>query len=158
MPDVQSLFLYRMDHGLAAAASPTRIAMIPHTDLLSLFKQFPRLERLFWRETLTDAAIYREAIANLGSRVAPERLAHLFCEHFTRMKSRKLVSGNSCKLPLTQQHLADVLGLSLVHVNRSLMALRKLKLADLKDGTLEVSDFEGLKAFCDFRDAYLHII
>ncbi len=135
MPDIQSLLLKRMDHGLSVAASSSQIAMISHAAILALFEKHPRLERLFWHDTLIDASLYREALTSMGTRPAMQRMAHYFCEHYTRMKNRGLAENGSCEMQMTQSLLSEALGLSLVSANRSVKFLRNNKLADHKTGS-----------------------
>lgn len=78
----------------------------------------------FWHETLVDAAIYREWVANVGGRNALARVAHLICELASRLESVDLVEDGAFRLPFTQENLADACGLSTVHVNRTLQGLR----------------------------------
>jgi DNA-binding transcriptional regulator LsrR (DeoR family) len=63
----------------------------------------------------------------------------------------------TCDLPITQTELADATGLSTVHVNRTLQALRRKKLIRWKDANFEVLDWEGLKEAGDFNATYLHL-
>jgi hypothetical protein len=96
----------------------------PTKTLRELNRAYPRLADAFWRDTLVDAAIFREWIVNVGSREAYGRLAHLICEVFLKLRAIGLAQGQSFDLPITQAELGDALGLSTVHVNRSLMQLR----------------------------------
>ena len=84
-PDLQSLFLARADHYLATL-TPAVVAFIPHDALLELTLQHPRLGHCLWRDTLIDAAIFREWIINIGRRSALGRIAHLLCEQTVRLK------------------------------------------------------------------------
>jgi CRP-like cAMP-binding protein len=86
VPDLQSLFLNTMDHNLGCITRST-VAFIQHNSLKSLFTRFPRVTEVIWRETLIDAAIFREWIIGMGCRDAPQRIAHLFCELFARMRA-----------------------------------------------------------------------
>jgi CRP-like cAMP-binding protein len=86
IPDLQSLFLRTMDHNLGCA-TPATVALIQHDNIKSLFAAFPRVGEILWRETLIDAAIFREWITGIGCRDAPQRIAHLFCELFARMRA-----------------------------------------------------------------------
>ncbi len=90
-------------------------------------------------------AIQREWTVNLGQRTAIERVGHLFCELFLRLRCVGLTEGDSCALPLTQVELADALGLSNVHVNRTLQELRRAGLIVLKGGRLTIPDFAALQ-------------
>jgi CRP-like cAMP-binding protein len=157
LPDIQSLFLKHLDHGISVAAEPSRVALVPHSALIALFDTHRRLERVFWRETLIEASLYRESLTSMGTRPALQRAAHYFCEHFTRMKTRDLADESSCDMPLTQFHLAEALGVSLVSVNRCIRVLRERGLADHREGLLRVLNWTGLAALAEFDDSYLFI-
>jgi CRP-like cAMP-binding protein len=97
-------------------------------------------------------------MVGMGRRSAYTRIAHLLCEVFVRLKVIGKTEGNSCKLPFTQAEIADALGLSTVHVNRSLQSLRGDRLISThKTSTLTILDWEGLTKAGEFDDAYLHI-
>ena len=130
----------------------------PHDAVRALIGAHPRIGDIFWRDTLIDAAIFREWMVGMGRRSAYSRIAHLLCEVFTRLKVIGLTHGNSCSFPVTQAEIADSLGLSTVHVNRSLMSLRADGLIDSKMlKTLTILDWEGLKKAGEFDPTYLHI-
>src|SRR5215211_5015427 len=124
VPDLQSLFLRHLDHSLAASV-PSQAGFIPHETLRTLMRRSPTLTELLWRDTLIDAAIFREWIVAMGQRPARSHLAHLLCEVFTRLRAVGLAQDHACNLPLTQTELGDVCGLSTVHVNRTLQDLRR---------------------------------
>jgi CRP-like cAMP-binding protein len=117
----------------------------------------PRIADALWRDTLIDAAVFREWIVGLGRRDALTRIAHLFCEMLVRLKSVGLAEGNACDLPMTQAEIGDALGLSTVHVNRILRSLRAAGLIELRAGTLTVKDWEGLQSAGVFDATYLHL-
>jgi CRP-like cAMP-binding protein len=83
MPDAQGLFIEQMDHTVCALG-PAVLAFIPHAEIVKAFKARPSLGFAIWRETLIDAAIFREAITNNSARPVLARMAHLFCELFYR--------------------------------------------------------------------------
>jgi CRP-like cAMP-binding protein len=155
IPDLQSLHLRSMDHSLGTL-TPCRLAFIAHQSLHGLFERHPRLTGVFWRETLIDAAIFREWMMNIGRRDAEARLAHLLCELFLRHKAVGLVQDHSIEFPITQGELGDATGLSVVHVNRMLQELRGQKLLTLEDRVLTVLDWLGLKQVAGFDPLYLH--
>jgi len=124
IPDLLSLHIDVMDHSLATIA-PSQVAFIPHASLGKLIDQNPRIAAAFWRDTLVDAALFREWIVNLGSRDAYSRIAHLVCEVFLKLRAVGLTKANSFEFPLTQSEIGDATGLSTVHVNRSMMELRR---------------------------------
>jgi CRP-like cAMP-binding protein len=156
IPDMQSIHISRMDHTLAAVA-PSTIILLPHPLVRAFFDRHPDIAALCWRDTLIDAAIFREWMVGLGRRDAYSRMARFFCEIFVKMRVVGLADGNSCDLPLTQTDLADSLGLSSVHVNRTLQELRAAGLADLRRGTLSVENWAGLQEAGEFDAGYLHL-
>src|SRR4051794_3697997 len=97
------------------------------------------------RRSEPPAAVFRERIVNLGSRDAYSRIAHLLCEIFLKLKAVGLTNGNTFDLPITQSKLADATGLSIVHVNRSLMQLRADGLIALHKGRCTFLDFKRLE-------------
>src|SRR3984885_16041106 len=117
--DLRVFILKRMDHSIGAIA-PSRVATISPENVLKLTHSYPALTRALWWSTLVEEAILREWIVNVGQRNALERMAHLFCELLYRFRAVGLNQGLSCTLPLTQTELAETLGLSSVHVNRTL--------------------------------------
>jgi CRP-like cAMP-binding protein len=156
MPDLQSLHLQRMDHNLATL-SPSVIAFIPHDALRPLLRRYPDLADAMWRDTLIDAAHYRERITSLGRRLALGRVAHLFCELYLRQRAMGLSNGMRCPLVPKQAELADALGLTSVHLNRVLRTLRQRKLVTLSGGILTIEDWDGLASVAEFDTTFLHL-
>jgi CRP-like cAMP-binding protein len=156
MPDVLSLHLAVMDHALATL-TPAKVAFIRHDTVRAFLHEHPRIGDAFWRDTLIDAAVFREWMVGIGRRDAPTRIAHLLCEMFLRLKVVGLAEGDACDLPITQAEIADALGLSTVHVNRSLQTLRAKDLFELRGGKLTVKDWEGLQEAGEFDPTYLHL-
>ena len=98
-------------------------------------------------------------LLNIGQRKAPERLAHFLCELAIRMRRLGLEQETGkLEVPLTQQDLADALGLTTVHVNRVLQGLRERGHVDLRRGILAIKNFDGLAAFAEFDDRYLAFV
>ncbi|WP_336492928.1 Crp/Fnr family transcriptional regulator, partial [Methylobacterium nigriterrae] len=116
----------------------------------------PRIARAFWWEALVGVAIVREWTVNLGQRIGLEKVGHLLCELFIRLRAVGLVEHNSCSLPLTQADLADATGLSNVHVNRVLQELRSSGLILLKDRRLTIPEMSALQVVSLFNPNYLH--
>jgi CRP-like cAMP-binding protein len=112
--DLHAFTLKIMDHDVMSMKACTA-AIVPHQSLKQLSEDFPHLSRLLWLTTTIDGAIQRAWIVSMGRRSARDRLAHLICELFIRLKSVGLVTGNSFDLPVTQIDLADIMGLSAVH-------------------------------------------
>jgi CRP-like cAMP-binding protein len=152
--DLHSFPLKQMPDGVVAL-SPTRIAQVPHERLRHITETQPHLSRLLWLLTLIDAAIHRKWIVSMGRRSAQARLAHLLCELFARLEVVDSTEGRSFHLPLTQAILADVLGLSIVHVNRVIQRLRKDGLVSWQGDLLTIEDWPRLSALAEFDPTYL---
>jgi CRP-like cAMP-binding protein len=156
IPDLQSLHIDVMDHSLATLVSSS-LAFIQHNDLRNLTRSHPRLGDLLWRDTLIDAAVFRQWMVGLGRRDAYSRIAHLLCELLVRLRAVELVEDHAFTLPVTQAELGDAFGLSTVHVNRVLQDLRGNGLITLQGGSLKVLDWDGLQRAGEFDPTYLHL-
>jgi CRP-like cAMP-binding protein len=156
IPDLQSLHLEKLDISVSTI-SPCKVAFIQHEVLLEVCGRHPRLASAMWRETLVYSSIFREWVANIGRREAYSRAGHLLCEFVVRLRAMGLASEYSCDFPMTQEDLADAMGISVVHVNRVLQELRKRDLIQLAQGSLTVLDWPRLKETGDFDPGYLHL-
>ena len=153
--DLTSLLLGTLDHSVATL-TPAKVALIPHATIQGWIERSPNLGHLLWQATQVDASVSREWIVNVGQRTAYQRTAHLLCELLLRMRSAGQADGYTCRLPLTQLVLADALGLTPVHVNRTLQWLRGEGLIAFGGGVLTVLDWLRLKRAGGFDPAYLH--
>jgi len=154
--DLNIYILKEMDHSIGAI-TPIRVARIAKEDFDALVEGHPRiLQALYWNELVT-AAVQREWTLNVGQRSAYERIAHLFVEMFLRMRAVGLTRDHSCDFPLTQNDIADVTGLTSVHVNRTLQELRRHELIELKGRELKIHDLQALKNAALFNPNYLHL-
>lgn len=156
MCDLRVFLLKRMDHSICALSDVTSMQISPE-EVMDLVDTYPRLTRALWWTTIVEDSITREWVVNVGQRTAFERLGHLVCEIFTRLEAIKLTRGNQCDLPLTQIELGDTLGLSSVHVNRTLMEMRRLNLLQFQGGTVELPDRKALEKAVGFDPTYLHL-
>ena len=145
-----------MDNSLAATA-PSVIGVIPHRELDRVMDAYPQVLRLVWRETLVQGAIFREWLMRNSLMLAHEQMAHFFCEIMLRARATGTAEGDSCALPMTQEDLADALGVTPVHVNRTLQVLRAGKLLEFRSGRLTVPDWHRLAEIADFDPMYLHM-
>jgi CRP-like cAMP-binding protein len=155
-PSLESLQLDRMDDSLCAIV-PSSVGILPHSELHALMHDRPNLLRLIWRSSLIQAAMFREWLMRNSRLPADAAMAHLFCEFFCRSRAAGLVENDSCEMPVTQEMLADALGLTGVHVNRTLQALRDTGAVDHKGGRLFMHDFDRLAQHADFDPTYLHL-
>ena len=153
--DLHVTLLDQMDHSIAAL-SRCKVAYIPMKLLDKLMEEDIGLARAFWWSMLRDEAILREWLVNLGQRRADQRLAHLFCEMLLRFKVVGLTDDDSFELPMTQEELGDAMGLTPVHINRTLQELRGRGLVEVKGRRVTMDDVDGLMAFAGFNPNYLH--
>ena len=154
--DIHVFILARMDHGIATLG-PARIATVSPQRLLEVMNRYRNIERALWWATLVDEAVLREWLVNMGQRDAYHRIAHLFCELWLRMQAVGLTSNGSISLPITQNELGDAMGLTPVHVNRTLQKLRGEGLITLDARQLTIPDPERLAAISGFEPNYLHL-
>jgi CRP-like cAMP-binding protein len=130
---------------------------VPHENLRRISSDHPHLTRLFWLNTLVDAAIHRNWIVALGRLPAVNRMAQLVCEMYVRLEVVDLARNHEFEFPLTQPVMADALGLSLVQVSRSLRTLRTQGLLAWRARTVRIPDWERLAAFAHFDPTYLSL-
>jgi CRP-like cAMP-binding protein len=154
--DLHGFLLKRLDHNIGSM-TPIRVASVPHDALRGITETHPHLGRLLWFSTLLDAAIHREKILSIGRRSALARIAHIFCELRLRLGMVGLASESGYALPLTQADLADVTGLTSVHVNRMLKKLRDDNLLTFRAGMVTIGDWERLQRIAEFDPTYLHL-
>lgn len=156
MCDLNVFILKEMDYSIGTI-TPVTIADLSREFFDEISAGYPRIATALWWETLVNAAIQREWTMNLGQRTASERMAHLLCEIYFRLRLGGLTDDSSCDFPLTQSDLADATGLSKVHVNRTLQELRATGLIVLKGKTLTVPSLERLMNTGLFNPNYLHM-
>ncbi|MCF4125685.1 Crp/Fnr family transcriptional regulator [Methylobacterium sp. SyP6R] len=154
--DLNIFLLRRMDHALGTL-TPVAVAKISRDLLQTMLNADPRLTRALWWEVLVTAAIHREWLVNIGRRTALERVAHLLCEVYFRQQAVGRAKDGRCELPITQVELADALGLSAVHVNRTLRELRLSGLIDWRDKVLAIPNIDALTGVARFAPDYLHL-
>jgi CRP-like cAMP-binding protein len=155
-PDAQALFLDRMDHAVCAIG-PATVACIPHKEIIKAFDRRPQVGFAIWRETLIDAAIFREAITNNSARGKPARMAHLFCELFYRARASGLSDGDALALPISLIQLGEALGMAIATVNRTLVELRASRTMEFRGGRLSIRNWPKLRAIGQFDPSYLHL-
>lgn len=154
--DLHVAILGEMDHCIGTL-TPCTVAQVPRRTIEELTDHHPRINRALWWATLTDEGVLREWLANVGQREAIQQLAHLFCELHLRLLSVGLADADGYDMPLRQPDLADILGLTSVHVNRVLQELRVAGLIVLRSRRLQIPNLAGLRAYCGFNPNYLHL-
>lgn len=156
IPDLQTLQIAAADHDYCSIG-PTVVASVPHAHLRDLMQRSGDITEIFWRDSLLQGALYCEWVNNLGSRPALERIAHLFCELASRLEIVSLCQNRAVfEIPFRQQDIAEALGLSTVHVNRSLQELRRRGLIEWQGHSVELLHRERLEQICEFSSDYLY--
>jgi CRP-like cAMP-binding protein len=148
--------LRTMDHSIGTL-TPVTVAEIPRDRLDILVGYHPRVGQALWWEMLAAASIQREWTVNIPRREGVDRLGHLFCELFHRLRAVGLTKEHGFGMPLRQSDLADATGLTDVHVNRCLQALRARDLIALRSRWLTILDLPALQRASRFGPGYLHL-
>jgi CRP-like cAMP-binding protein len=155
--NLQNLFLAKMDHSVSALMRTT-VALIPHREIRTLIEAHPLIAIRLWHETFIDAAISRKWLTGVGRRTAYANVAHFICEFVARMRSAGMSDGQTCDVPLTQSELGDALGLSTVHVNRTLKKLHQDGIVTWGSSSLVIHNTELLIEVADFDETYLELL
>lgn len=153
--DPHVFLLKEMDHAIALLTA-AKVALIPRTKIVQMFEESPALARAFWWSTLVDGSILREWLVNIGRRNAFDRVAHLFAELWLRMRAVGLTSGGAFDCPLTQADIADTVGLTAIHVNRTLQDMRCQGLIAGRRSGFVILDVPRLMEVSRFEPNYLH--
>lgn len=154
--DLHAYPLKILDHDVATMTAAT-VAIVPHAELDLITREMPNLMRKLWFATLIDAAIHRAWLFRLGRLDAVGRVAHFLCETNARLVSAGLSDGRRFALGLIQNDLAEICGLTNVHVNRVMRQLREEGLCVFRSSLVEILDFNRLVARGQFEPAYLYI-
>ena len=154
--DLDVALLHEMDHAIGTL-STCQVVRIDLPTIRNLVENHPSIARALRIVTLVDEATLREWLMNVGGRSADERVAHLFCELLLRFQAVGLATRDSYSLPIRQVDLADTTGLSAVHVNRTLQALRRQGLIALSGTSLTILDLPRLQDLAEFKANYLHL-
>lgn len=154
--DLQNILLGEADHNIQAL-SAAGVAQIPHELVMDLAFSRPNIGKALWRESMIEASIFREWVANVGRRDARARTAHMICELATRREAAGLGRRETYELPMTQEQIGDALGLTAVHVNRTLKLLQDDGLIVRSKRSVAISNWERLRVVGDFTSNYLHL-
>ena len=153
--DLHSAMLAEMDHSIETVTKAS-VAMISRQTIDTVMIDHPAVARAMYIAQLVDEGTLRAWIVSLGRRSSIERAAHLLLELYVRAVKVGLIVGGDMELPLTQAVIADALGMTPVHINRVLQALRKSGAVELRRGHLRIPDPAGLTRLSGFDDNYLH--
>jgi CRP-like cAMP-binding protein len=139
-----------------AALDDCTVSPVSFSRLLGLFESFPRLGAAIFWSLSCETAMYAEHLIGIGRRSALERVAHFLLEMQTRLQAIGLADERSFRLPLTQEVLADALGLSVQYVNQTLRQLREEDLVTVERHRVTIHDYEALTALADFERTYIN--
>lgn len=153
--DLHVGLLGEMDHNIQAATRAT-VATVSGATMQDLMASNPGIARAMYIAQLVDEGTLRAWIVSLGRRNSLERAAHLMLELFLRSTRVGATADGSMDLPLSQQILADALGMTVVHINRTLQSLRRSGAVEFDHGVLRIKDPAALTRLSGFDDSYLH--
>lgn len=154
--DLHNSFLDVADHNVQALTD-VEVALIPREVLRELNAAHPDVARGMLTEALIDASILMEWLLNVSRRDAKTRLGHFICELALRLRAAGVGEPASYSVPLTQDQMADALGMTQVHLNRMLMALGERGLIERDRRSVHILDWQALVDFSDFAPRYLHL-
>jgi CRP-like cAMP-binding protein len=156
MVDLQNSMLRVADHNVQMLTA-ARVALIPREAVVDLAFSRPEVGKTLWLETLIEGSISREWIANVGQRDSKSKVGHLLCEFAYRLNAVGLGEECNYELPMTQEQLADAVGLTSVHVNRTLKLLEAEDLIQRNRRSVVIRDWKRMAEVSDFRPTYLHL-
>lgn len=154
MCDLHSVVCPTAAWGITALTTTT-VLQVPHAELRKLVTTYPAIALAFWRDGTADASILAKWIGNLGRRDARARVAHLLCEIGLRMEAAGLATRDRFWFDVSQSNLADAVGLTSVHVNRTIQSLRRDGLIRTESRTIYVDDWSRLAGIAEFDADYL---
>jgi len=139
-------------HGIEAVTD-TSLCVFPRERLWELFRNFPNLGYDITWLAAREEGMVDDHLLTAGRRNATERVAMLLMHLFRRLDRVGMAEGGMIEFPINQQHIADALGLSLVHTNKTLRRLRQLGLHDIQDGKLRLLNTRALERIADYYDS-----
>ncbi|MEW4447408.1 Crp/Fnr family transcriptional regulator [Qipengyuania sp. JC766] len=154
--DADRLYLDRARFGLATITDCT-IVRLDRSKLREMAQSSPPVCRAFGAVLAIEKFSMSESAARLGQRCARNRMAHFFCEMAARLDKLAAASRRGHFFPITQEQLASILGMSVVHVNRTLQDLRADGLIELRAQRLQILDRTRLTQIAEFDDGYLNL-
>ncbi|ALR20976.1 Crp/Fnr family transcriptional regulator [Sphingobium baderi] len=154
--DLHAYPMRELDHSIGTLTAVT-VALVPHRALKDILGPRPDLTRKLWFSTLIDAAMHRAWLFRVGRLDAVGRVAHFLCEMNARLHAVGLSDGHRFVLALTQTDIAEICGLTTVHINRVLRQLREAGLCQMRASLVEIEDCEALARRGNFSPDYLYL-
>jgi CRP-like cAMP-binding protein len=154
--DLQHLLLADADHNVEVITDAA-VSWVATEALREIALRRDNIGRALWRDSLIDASIFREWILNVGQRDGRVRIAHMLCEFAYRRAAAGLGRADEFDLPMTQEQIADATGMTPIHVNRMLAALRTEGVISSVNRRVEIKDWAQMQRIAEFDPAYLHM-
>ena len=154
--DFQNIFLDEADHSVQTLTR-AEMAIVPRAEFQKLARNRPAVAHAIIVTILVEASVFREWVLNVGRRDSRTRLAHVLCEFAVRLEAQGLADEYGYELPMTQEQLADAVGLTPVHVNRTLKALEAEGLISRNRRNVSFPDWQRMRDVGDFNQRYLHL-
>jgi CRP/FNR family transcriptional regulator, anaerobic regulatory protein len=147
---LQASILNEMQHSVETLTT-AQLCVFPRDKLWTLYSQYPSLAfDLTWLAAREEQML-DEHLLNVGRRHAVERVAFVLLHLYVRAEDIGLANSKKIQFPFTQQHLADALGMSLVHTNKTLKRLYDRKIVRWRDRTFEILDRDELERVAIFK-------
>jgi CRP-like cAMP-binding protein len=150
----QAHMLGEAAHGVEALTD-VRLCRHARPKIWTLYQNHPELAFDTTWLTAKEESLVDEILTSVGQRSASGRIAMLMVNLHKRARSLDPLAGDTVRVPLTQQHIADALGLSLVHTNKTLRRLQRQGLFSFEQQRLRLLDLTGLERLADYYQAPL---
>lgn len=137
------------------ALATTTLVRIPIAEVAKVARSSPAIAEAFWAYCAVDTAVLERWVANLGCLGATPRMAHFLCEIGMRIECAGRGDRRDFELAITQTQLGEALGLTPVHVNRTLRALREQEILIVTGRRYQIQDWHRLVTVGDFDPTYL---
>jgi CRP-like cAMP-binding protein len=154
--DLHCFLLRPIDHSVVALTE-CEVSAVPHEFLRQITCAEPHLTRLLWLLIVIDAAIFRQRLVGASRLPAEAQIARFLCEIYVRLEVVGLAANHAFDLPITQGDLGDIVGLSLVHVNKVLQRMRGDGLLSWNGRELRIVDWDAMAAEAEFDATYLNL-
>ena len=148
---LHALWFKAMPHS-AQTLTSVSLCVFDKEKFRDLLRRKPEYEWELLKYMASSQASRDRRLSDLGRRPAKERIARLVLEIFGQLSARDMVDGHSFTFLPRQQHVADALGLTKVHVSRTLQVLRQEGLLKLEHDTATILDIKGLRELADYTE------
>jgi CRP-like cAMP-binding protein len=154
--DLGALNFGKLNYGVTMISAGT-VAVLRRQPLEALFASNPAIANAFSSLARIESSIFMEWSASVARRTALHRVAHLLCELLLRLTATGRINGHSYDLAVSQEQMADALGLTPPHVNRMFRLLRSMELIFVQNRKVRIYDWLGLSDLCHFQPNYLNL-